>query len=215
MSQRSIAVRTEHKEVKAKHKQLNAHIQSLPKLANWAKEHKRSAMEHKKDLTEHVELPKVWGKDANEIIEEAKAQKDVGSKACNEMQKDQKCEKGSCLNRKETIHCENGMKHEPHHGGQFNGVSCRQQMSTATQLCLDWLELAFHSWSRKQTNISEAEIYKQFGKCENVLSKLNVTHSTRINPTTVRPMTQRRCWEITLIPRVTQRRHWEITLRIE
>jgi hypothetical protein len=42
-------VRTEHEEVKAKQKQLNACIQSLPKRANWAKEHKRSAMEHKKD----------------------------------------------------------------------------------------------------------------------------------------------------------------------
>jgi hypothetical protein len=42
-------VRTEHKEVKAKQKQLNVCIQSLPKRANWAKERKRSATEHKKD----------------------------------------------------------------------------------------------------------------------------------------------------------------------
>jgi hypothetical protein len=112
-------------------------------------------MECKKDLKEHVELLKVWGKDADEIIKEAKAQKDVSGKAHNEMQKDRKCEKGSCLNRKDAMCRKNGMKHEHCHGGQFNGVSCRQQMSTATQFCSDWLELAFDVWSREQTDIAE------------------------------------------------------------
>jgi hypothetical protein len=136
-------------------------------------------MEHKKDLKEHVELLKVWGKDADEIIKEAiKAQKDVSSKAYNEMQKDRKCEKGSCLNRKDATHRKNGMKHEHCHGGQFNGVSCRQQMSAATQFCSDWLELAFDVWSCEQTDITEAKIYDQFGKHENLLGKLDVTCST-------------------------------------
>ena len=107
------------------------------------------------------ELPKGWEKDADDIVKEAKARKDVGYKACNEMQKERKCEKGSHLNRKEAICRKNGMKHEHHHGGQFHGVSCRQQMSAATQFCEDWLELLLDVWSREQTNISEAGILER------------------------------------------------------
>jgi hypothetical protein len=51
-------------------------------------------------------------------------------------------------------------------------------MSTATQFCSDWLELAFDVWSRKQTNVSEAEICERFGKHENLLGKLEVMCST-------------------------------------
>ncbi len=66
--------------MKAKQKQLNTYIQSLPG-ANWAKECKRSALDYKKDLKEHAELLKGWEKDADNIVKEAKAQKDVGYKA--------------------------------------------------------------------------------------------------------------------------------------
>ena len=134
-------------------------------------------MDCKKDLKEHAKLLKVWEKDADEIVKEAKARKDVGSKAHNEMQKDRKCEQGSYLNRKEEIYRENGMKHEHCHGGQFNGVSCRQQMSAATQFCADWLALAFDVWSRDQTDIAEAENRERFGKHTNLLGKLDVTCS--------------------------------------
>ncbi len=70
------------------------------------------------------------------------------------------------------------MKHEHYHGGQFNGVCCRQQMSTATQFCEDWLALALDVWSREQTNITEAEILERLGKYENLLGKLDVIYST-------------------------------------
>jgi hypothetical protein len=135
-------------------------------------------MKGERELTERAELLEAVWEDAEDDVKEAKARKDVGSKACNEMQKDRKCEKGSCLNRKETICCENGMKHEHFHGGQFNGVSCRQQMSTATQFCEDWLELVLDVWSCEQTNISEAEIFDRIEKHKNLLGKLDVMHST-------------------------------------
>jgi hypothetical protein len=70
------------------------------------------------------------------------------------------------------------MKHEHCHGGQFNGVSCRQQMSTATQFCEDWLELVLDVWSCEQTNISEAEIFYRIEKYKNLLGKLDVMCST-------------------------------------
>jgi hypothetical protein len=173
-------VRNEHRKVKGKQKQkqLNAQIKSLPKRERWAIEYKRRAMEYKEELAELAESTKAWAKDADNDIKEAKARKEVGSKAYNEMQKDRKCEKGSYLNRKETIYRKNGMKHEHYHGGQFNGVSCRQQMSTATQFCEDWLKLVLDVWSREQTNISEAGILERIDKYKNLLGKLDVVYST-------------------------------------
>jgi flagellar hook assembly protein FlgD len=164
-------VRNEHRKVKGKQKQkqLNAQIKSLPKRERWAIEYKRRAMEYKEELAELAESTKAWAKDADNDIKEAKARKEVGSKAYNEMQKDRKCEKGSYLNRKETIYRKNGMKHEHYHGGQFNGVSCLQQMSTATQFCKDWLKLVLDVWSCEQTNILEAEIREQINKYKNLL----------------------------------------------
>jgi hypothetical protein len=171
-------VRNENREVKAKQKQLNAQIKNLPKRERWAIEYKRHAMEYKEELADLAQSTKAWLKDADNDIKEAKARKDVGSKAYNEMQKERKCEKGSYLNRKETIYRENGMKHEHYHGGQFNGVSCRQQMSAATQFCEDWLELLLDVWSREQTNISEAGILERIDKYKNLLGKLDVVYST-------------------------------------
>jgi hypothetical protein len=93
----------------------------------------------KRELTKHAKSLRADDKGAVSNVREARTRKDVGSKAYNEMQKGRKCELGSYLNRKETIYRKNGMKREHYHGGQFNGVSCRQQMSTATQFCKDWL----------------------------------------------------------------------------
>jgi hypothetical protein len=132
-------IQKESREVKGKQTQLNAYIESLPKRERWAIEYKRHAMEYKRELTKHAKSLRADDKGAVSNVREARTRKDVGSKAYNEMQKGRKCELGSYLNRKETIYRKNGMKHEHYHGGQFNGVSCRQQMSTATQFCKDWL----------------------------------------------------------------------------
>ena len=61
---------------------------------------------------------KVWTEEAEEIYKDSKGQKDAGSKAYTEMQKDQKCEKGSDFNRKETISVE-GPTYQP-----WTGVRC-------------------------------------------------------------------------------------------
>jgi hypothetical protein len=174
-------VKDEKKEAKGKQKQLNAHVKHLkrlPKREAWAIEYRRRAKEYKQERTELAELLKAWEEDAEHIVKEAAARKKVAGEAYNEMQKNRKSEKGSYLNRKETIYRKNGMKHEHYHGGQFNGVSCRQQMSTATQFCKDWVELALDVWGREQTNISEAEILARFSKYENLLGKLDVIYST-------------------------------------
>jgi hypothetical protein len=117
-------VNNEHRAVKRKETQLNTHMKSLPKQERWTVEYKRHMMEYKKELTKHAQLLKAWEKVAKYDAKDAKAQKYVAGKAYNEMQQDQKCEQGSYLNRKETIYCKNGIKHEHYHGGQFNGISC-------------------------------------------------------------------------------------------
>jgi tetratricopeptide (TPR) repeat protein len=171
-------VRHEHREVKKRQTQLNTHLKSLPKRERWAIEYKRNAAEYKKELSDHAQSLKAWEKETQDDIKDARARLDVARKAYNEMQKDRKCEKGSYLNRKETIYRKNGMKHEHYHGGQFNGVSCRQQMSTAVQFCEDWQELTLYVWSQDQTNISEAEILQRMEKYKNLLGKLDVVYST-------------------------------------
>jgi hypothetical protein len=121
---------------------------------------------------------KAWEKDAKDDVEDAKARKVVAGKAYNEMQKDQKCEQGSYLNRKEAIYQKDGMKHEHYHGGQFNDVSCWQQRVTATQLCEDWQELVLNVEDQDQTNISKAEILEQLEKYMNLLGKLDAVYSS-------------------------------------
>jgi hypothetical protein len=116
-------------------------------------------------------------KEAEDDTKDAKVQKDDAGKAYNEIQKDQECEQGSYLNSKETIYLKNGMKHEHYRGGQFNGVSCQQQMSTATQFCEDWQELMLDVWNCYQTNILEAEILGRMEKYKNLLGKLDVVYS--------------------------------------
>jgi hypothetical protein len=77
----------------------------------WAIKYKRHTTEYKKELTKHAKSLKAYVKIAKDDTKDA-------------MQKDQKCEQGSYLNRKETIYRKNRMKHEHDHGGQFNGISC-------------------------------------------------------------------------------------------
>jgi hypothetical protein len=60
-----------------------------------------------------------------------------------------------------------------------NGISCQQQMSTATQFCGDWQELVLDVWNHDQTDISEAEILGRMEKYKNLLgNKLDVVYST-------------------------------------
>jgi hypothetical protein len=74
-------IQIECREVKGKQKRLNSHVKSLPKRELWVIEHKRRAMEHKRELTEHAESLEAAREDAEDDVKEAKARKDVGSKA--------------------------------------------------------------------------------------------------------------------------------------
>ncbi len=97
-------VKNEHRAVKRKQMQLNAHIKVC--------QNGRDGQSNIKGKQKRADQTHPVAKGLGEGCQGCQSSKYVAGKAYNEMQKDQKCEQGSYLHRKATLYCKNGRKYE-------------------------------------------------------------------------------------------------------